>query len=190
MQFDIEAFNALPKDLCKSDYIDILLFLIHEKPAVRLGKNTDATYKRIANWCDMFGFASIISLAGYMYLSKWWVWAKLVQLVDDSHREHAELLGILLGYPRCCCKKIRKIGEQNIDEYEKALYVGKFTPPYNLIDCSTYVQGFSLISHVPCCNTCCKSLKIAQKALAVITQYRDSSCMQRWGKWIMDDNCF
>lgn len=182
-RFDIKAFEALPIDLKNNDYIDLLLFLIQQKPNIRLGKNSLKAYNAMKKWCYRFGYKFIISSSGYMYISRKLLLAKLTQLVDDSLLEHSEILGLLLGYPKCCRKKIKTIGENNIDEYEKHLCNRGFTKPYNLIDCSPYTKGYALISHVPCCNNCDESLKIAKSALKIIRQYKSYPCMRRWSMY-------
>ena len=182
-RFDIKAFEALPVDLKNNDYIDLLLFLIQQKPNIRLGKNTFKVYNSMKKWCNKFGYKFIISSSGYMYISRKLLLAKLTQLVDDSLLEHSEILGLLLGYPQCCRKKIKTIGENNIDEYEKQLCKHGFTKPYHLINSSSYTKGYALISHVPCCNNCNESLRIAKKALKIIRQYKSYPWMRRWSMY-------
>lgn len=179
-KFNIKIFEALPTDLRNNDYIDLLLFLIRQKPSIRLGKNTAKAYGNMKRWCNKYGYKFIISSSGYMYISKQLWLAKLTQLVDDSLSEHTGLLGLLLGYPKCCRKKIKAIGESNIDEYEQQLCNQVFTGDYHLIDCSLYTKGYALISHVPCCNNCDESLKIAKSTLKIIRQYKSYPCMKRW----------
>lgn len=181
--FNIKAFEDLPTDLKNNDYTDLLLFLISLKPNIRLGKNSKAAYNNMKKWCVKYRFKFIISSSGYMYISRHIAFAKLTQIVDDSLFEHSEMLGILLGYPKCCRKKIKTIGEQNIDAYEKKLCKNGFSKSYHLIDSSSYIKGYALISHVPCCNNCSESLMIAKKALRVIRQYKSHPCMRRWSMY-------
>lgn|GEM_PF-1592108 len=178
--FDIDSFNSLPDNLKNNDYIDMLLFLIHLKPNVRLGKNHVTAYNNMKKWCRTNGYKYIISSSGYMYISRLFISAKITQIVDDSMWKHSDLLGTLLGYPKCCRRKIKEIGEQNIDEYERRLCSNGFKKPYHLINSSTYTKGYALISHVPCCNNCKESLLIARQALRVINYYKEYPCMKRW----------
>lgn len=182
-EFDINAFEALPDNLKNNDYIDLLLFLLSLKPNVRLGKNSEAAYNNMKKWCNKFHFKFIISSSGYMYISKRLPLAKLTQFVDDALWEHSEILGLLLGYPKCCRKKIKLIGEENIDKYEKKLCDKGFSKPFHIINCSSYTKGYALISHVPCCNRCRESLIIAKKALSVIRKYKAYPCMKRWSMY-------
>lgn len=182
----ISAFNKLPEDLKKSDYIDMLLFLIDLKPCVRLGNNNYAVYDRMKSWCNSNGFSYVVSSERLMYIAKSKLLARITQLVDDSCVEHSYLLGYLLGYPNCCCKKISSIGENRIDSYEKELCENEeFRPPFDIINPTGYHEGYSLISHVPCCSTCEKSLKIAKRVMNVIFDYQNNYKMNIWKeKWL------
>lgn len=89
--FDIDSFNSLPDNLKNNDYIDMLLFLIHLKPNVRLGKNHVTAYNNMKKWCRTNGYKYIISSSGYMYISRLFISAK-------SHK----LLMIQCGNIRIC----------------------------------------------------------------------------------------
>jgi hypothetical protein len=188
--FDINAFDNLPNSLKKSDYTDMLLFLINLKPCVRLGSNNDAVYNSMKRWCESNGFSYVVSSEHLMYISKTKLLAKITQVVDDSVFKHSYVLGRLLGYPRCCCKKISSVGENEIDLYEKTLCENeKFIPPFDIINPIGYKEGYSLIAHVPCCSTCKRSLKIARRAKRIIFDNQKNPNMDIWkGYWIKSDN--
>lgn len=95
--FDIDSFNSLPDNLKNNDYIDMLLFLIHLKPNVRLGKNHVTAYNNMKKWCRTNGYKYIISSSGYMYISRLFISAKITQIVDDSMWKHSDLLGTYLA---------------------------------------------------------------------------------------------
>ena len=185
--FKIDGFASLPECLKQSDYIDLLLFLMHEKPSVRLGKNDAFSYNQMKKWCRKNKFRYVISNDGYMYISKYYTIAKIVQLVDDSSYNHSYILGLLLGYPKCCRKAIMKIGELNIDKYESILCKKKFIGDYRLIDPSLYTKGCALISHVPCSTHCKESLIIAKKAFHIINYYHHYQCMERWNVFMKSE---
>lgn len=183
--FNIEAFSSLPKGLKNSDYVDILLFLSGSKRAIRLGENTDKIYEKMHNWCKKFKYKSKISRSGLMYISNHLWLATLVNVVDNSVFPHAYVLGCLLGYPSCCSKRIAKLGENSIDQWEKELVTsGNFRKDYLLINPADYLLGTSLISHVPCSCQCNKSLEIAKNSLKIIKMYKDYDCIKRWQKWL------
>ena len=177
----LKMFEELPKDLKPADYIDLLLFLLKEKPCVRLGNNSLRTYKNVAIWCENNDIDYIISKEGFMYISFSWLCANITQIVDDSVFNHTYLLGKLLGYPTCCSKKIANIGETNIDSYERHLISNcKFLKPYDLISPKGYLEGYSLISHIPCCTTCKESLRIAEKVYNVININQNNPMFEKW----------
>lgn len=180
-KFSIKAFEGLPADLKPSDYVDMLLFLGLCKPVVRLGQNNFMLYRKMNAWCKKYSFKSYVSRAGYMYISKKMFLSYFASIVDDLPFPHEYLLGNLLGYPKCCVKKISTLGESNIDKWESLEFgddrlVGK----YKLIDPKLYRKGTALVSHVPCCNTCAESLHLAKAAQRIVITYRNYECMQRW----------
>ena len=185
MFFNSVAYASLPQTLKSSDYVDLLLLLVGEKNAVRLGANTFDVYEEMCNWCKQTSYRYIISKSGLMYISRYLWLARIVSIVDNSLLPHEFLLGRLLGYPACCSKKIASLGEQSIDQWESELVeYGHFNGDYSLIDPSGYIEGTSLISHIPCSCNCVKSLKIAKSALRVIKEYSDNESFYRWKKWL------
>ena len=185
MTHSVEAFDLLPNSLKKSDYVDLLLFLIKEKKAVRLGANSIETYNEMSHWCKQEKYKYVISSSGLMYIAKHSWLAQLVRIVDDATFPHAFLLGKLLGYPSCCSIKAHRLGEQLIDKWENDLVQsGEFVGEYRLINPSGYLQGTSLISHVPCKCSCRKSLRIAKKMLYVIRQNSEKDSFSRWKMWM------
>ena len=183
---NIEAFEALPKFLRPSDYIDFLLFLMKEKPCLRLGKNSEAIYNSVIEWCKKFNYKWLVSEEGYMYISQNRILTFITRMVDDSVREHSYLLGKLLGYPKCCSKKIATIGEAHIDEYEQLLIAqSEFSGDYSIINPEGYIAGYALISHVPCCGKCKKSLRQAKKVYRVILENQNNRAFSNWLRWLI-----
>lgn len=190
--FKLEAFESLPQTLKPSDYVDFLLFFIGEKSCVRLGFNEDCIYKDMIRWCKDNRLSYVVSKAGFMYISKRQPLAWFAKIVDDSTLNHTFLFGKILRYPTCCSKKVASIGECGIDEYEKSLIQNNvFQFPYHIINPEGYVNGYSLISHIPCCVSCKKSLKIAIKAYEIIEKNSENPAFYRWtNHWlhkIMED---
>lgn len=179
--FNLKAFETLPQNLKPSDYVDILLFLAHEKPCIRLGYNHQSVYQNMLAWCKENKLASIVSEAGFMYISKNFFLALIAKIADDSTLNHAYIFGKILGYPTCCSRRIAEIGESKIDEYEKELVSNSdFQEPYNKIDPKGYIEGYSLISHIPCCETCRKSLEKANSTYEVILKYKEHPSFEKW----------
>ncbi|WP_035277437.1 hypothetical protein [Desulforegula conservatrix] len=182
--FPIKKFETLPSDLNKSNYIDFLLLLANLKPALRIKIDRNLTKHELNTWCteNHFGFSS--NEGGYICVAVDKDTADLVQKTDDSYEPHEYKLGLLLGYPTCCCKNISTIGEKFIDEWEGELIKNyTFEGEFELINPKGYGAGFSLISHVPCSPVCKPSLNIAQKSLQIITFYKFNKHFSHWKYW-------
>lgn len=179
--FNLKAFECLPTTLKPSDYVDLLLFLAHEKPCLRLGYNQPDVYLEMITWCREHNLSYVVSQAGFMYISKYFVLAYIAKVIDDSTLSHTYIFGRILGYPSCCSKHIAMIGERNIDYFEKQFVSNSdFHPPYNIINPKGYIEGYSLISHIPCCTTCKKSLKKASNIYNIILKYSEHPAFSRW----------
>lgn len=180
-KFNLAEFETLPITLRPSDYIDFLLFCMHEKRCVRLGQNEGMVYHEMTLWCQKHNLAYIVSESGFMYVAKSKLLAWLAKCTDDSLTNHTYLFGRILGYPGCCSKKLAEIGENEIDSFERELVLqNRFVSPFDLINPEGYVKGYALISHIPCCCDCKKSLKLAQKAYQVITEHKNHPAFARW----------
>lgn len=183
--FLLPEFEALPANLRPSDYVDMLLFLSHNKPTVRLGLNSEAAYQSMADWCTMHHFNYCISQANYMYISTSHYLANLTRIIDDATFPHEFILGILLGYPSCCARKASLVGEINLDQWEQEQYsLFDAQASLQLINPTKYLSGASLIAHIPCSTNCKKSLRIAKKTLSVISQNKASPYFNRWKQWV------
>jgi hypothetical protein len=153
----------------KSSKVDILLFLLGIKPCVRsqfIPNNADL----IVNWCHKFGLYIIIYSNYNFIFSYSKELNEEVFTTDIQKNQHEIKLGILLGYPLCCCNKIQNIGEKNIDSYETNFNYAHKNNGHPLLDISTYYDGIALISHVPCIAHCLNSIQIATKALSSLLQ--------------------
>ena len=179
--FNLKAFENLPTTLKPSDYVDFLLFLAHEKPCLRLGYNQTDVYLEMIAWCKTHKLAYVVSEAGFMYISKYFPLAYIAKVVDDSTISHTYIFGKILGYPSCCSKRIATIGESNIDKFKKEFVSSSdFRAPYHIINPEGYIDGYSLISHIPCCATCKRSLKKASATYKVILKYGDRPAFSKW----------
>lgn len=182
--FNLEAFESLPKTLKPSDYVDFLLFLAHEKPCLRLGYNQLDVFLEMITWCKAHKLSYVVSDAGFMYIAKYFALAYIARVIDDSTMSHTYILGKILGYPSCCSKRMAAIGESNIDDFEKEFVSNSsFQAPYHIINPEGYVDGYSLISHIPCCTTCKWSLKKASIVYKVILEHNDRPAFSKWKEY-------
>lgn len=161
--------------------VDVIQFLFGLKPCVRtVIKDSQQEIEPFKKWCRQNNFCWHVDQENFIYFS---MNPKLLQQVihaDHSNQKHEELLGNLLGYPECCCKKIAEIGEENIDAFEKYLCQKMFLNSYKLTNPKNYKYGKSYISHVPCSTTCFNSLLIAQKMQKLLLNYKDHHLFSGW----------
>jgi hypothetical protein len=188
MNFKIEPFERLPQGLSPSAYVDFFLFIAGLKPSLRIFINDLNLINQINQWCNENSVFFLSNKDGYVCIAKNRDEVKILQATDDSIQPHEYKLGLLLGYPSCCCKKIAKIGEKNIDNWESLLIKkSTFKGQFKLIDIAGYRNGSSLISHIPCSTECEKSLYIAKKSLAIISNYRRNHHFNQWQCWLKYD---
>jgi len=179
----IEAFEDLPDNLCKSNYIDFLLFLSNMKPSLRVKILGDALRFKMIDWCEKYRFNYLPDRDEYFLIAKSRRILLLLHETDNSDKPHEYRLGLLLGYPKCCSKKISIIGEANIDLYENTVIKHqKFEGDFKWINPKAYKNGCALISHLPCNPQCQASLKIALNALSIVSHNRENKHFWIWEK--------
>lgn len=185
LAFPIRAFEELPPSLPPSSYIDFLLLLGGLKPTIRLYVIEARTQHAIEFWGEEYGYASAANPFGYIYIAKTQDAALRLRELDDSPEAHEFELGLLLGYPQCCCRRAAEIGESNLDEWEATISQDaafRRAPNY-LIDPCGYTEGASLISHIPCSVQCKASLSIARATLRIVLYQKNSHYFCRWSRW-------
>ncbi len=188
-RFPVEIFETLPEFLKPSGFIDFLLFLGALKPSLRVAVVQQQERMKLENWCSEHDFASVSSDVGYVYVAHEQKMAQRLQDVDDDPEPHEYELGLLLGYPECCCRHVAGIGEFNIDKWESDLsHSVKYGGRFELIDPCGYSEGYSLISHIPCSTACNPSLSIAEAALQIVLHHKTSLQFHRWRRW-MSTSC-
>ena len=192
LAFPLRAFEALPQDLPPSSYIDCLLLLAGLKPTVRLHVTEPRAQHAIEFWCAEPGYASASHPSGYTYIAKTQDAVMRLQELDDSHEAHEYELGLLLGYPPCCCRKAAEVGETNLDKWEESMSQdAAFRRTQNcLIDPRGYTEGSALISHIPCSAQCEASLSIARAALRIILSQKANLHFRRWSRWCYLSDAF
>lgn len=144
---------------------DMLQMAAHCRGCVRLRPLHEAALDAIARW----GRAEGLEVAydkEYLFLSFDRGTALLALRADQSPSPHETELGTFLGYPVCCTRAVASRGEEGIDE--AALQAGTWTleSAFRLIDISGYLEGLSLLSHVPCSRRCGPSAAMAGQAAA------------------------
>jgi len=153
--------RALPPWLSASAGTDLTQLLAGAKPAARLvaGCRTRDTRR----WARRHGLFASFDRAGYIVLSRNAATARRVLQLDGRPGRHTAGLGVLLGYPRCCCRAAARVGDEGIDRLHSRLAKRRFPGCFKLIDPSCYQVGGSVLSHVPCSPVCRASLAIARR---------------------------
>lgn len=177
------AFMALPHELLPmSAKVDFLHLLGLEKPAVRTNVPEQAT-PALRRWCLRYGYGWDADEEGYCCVASSVELARKVLEVDRRIEPHETELGLLLGYPRCCCEAIARVGESGIDDRAAEVARWPFRDRFRLIDPSGYRQGASLICHLPCRADCAASLEIAQRAVRFLQPRLSEPAFVWWRRW-------
>lgn len=178
------AFAALPHELLPlSAKVDFLHLLGVEKPAVRTNV-PEPTIPALRRWCAHHGYGWDADEEGYCCVASSVELARKVLEVDRRVEPHETELGLLLGYPRCCCQAIARVGESGIDDWAAVVARWPFQGPFRLIDPSGYRQGASLICHLPCRADCAASLDVAERALKFLRPRLVEPAFASWLRWV------
>lgn len=181
----IQQLRSLPREvLPASANVDFLHFVACDKPAIRTRVQESHAETKVADWCKQYNFAFQIDNDGYLCVAHDAETARLILSVDQSAEPHEKCLGILLGYPTCCCDFIANIGEANIDLLAEEIATWSFAAPFHRINPARYLDGRALICHLPCSPNCLASLQLAEKALNFIFLNAEEAILKPWLVWI------
>lgn len=176
-------FRALPHDLLPaSTRVDFLHLLAVGKPALRV-KVAELVLQPLRRWSAAYGYGYAVDDDGYCCVATSEVLARHVLEVDRRVEPHEVELGLLLGYPRCCCEMIAQVGESRIDEQVVVVAGWDFEGPFRLIDPSGYRRGASLVCHLPCTPTCKASLRLARRAARFLRRRLSEGDFVTWSGW-------
>lgn len=161
--------------------VDMILFLLNLKKCMRTRiRQESIDMEPLIAWSTQFNLSIKLMKTGFLYIaSDKKLMDELIE-IDLSLESHEKSLGILLGYPNCCCDKISQVGENGIDDFEVWLVTQLFKTPFQLINPLKYRQGKAFISHVPCSTICIESLKIAQNVAQFVFTNREEKVLQPW----------
>jgi hypothetical protein len=176
-------FVALPRDkLLASAWVDFLHLVALDKPAVRI-KVPELGLHDLAHWCTQYGYEWSSDAEGFYCVARNRRIADRVLEVDQGTEPHELDLGMLLGYPSCCCEAVAEVGESRIDEYAMAAAKWEFQGRFQLIDPAGYAHGASLICHLPCSPSCEASLNIAIRAAEFLRGRLEHPAFASWMRW-------
>jgi len=181
----LQALRSLPREvLPASAAVDFLHLLACGKPAVRTQIQETNNLTKVAAWCEQYGFAFQSDDEGYICVARDAELARMILLVDQSVEPHEWRLGKLLGYPSCCCNFIAVAGETNIDAIATKITTWSFVGRFRCINPSGYLEGKSLICHLPCSSECGASLQIAEEVLSFIKVNLCEPILSPWLIWL------
>lgn len=176
----VDLLRSVPWDgLPSSALVDLLLFSIGEKPAVRLRPHNAEGIARLVSWCVSAGLFSATDSDGYACVARSQINADQVIDIDRRFEPHEYDLGLALGYPECCCRAIASLGEGRIDGQADQAARWQYQGRFRRINPKGYCEGLSLISHVPCCPQCRSSLAIANQARAFVLAHPQEPVLRR-----------
>ena len=158
------------------------------KSAFRCRLTDPSLFPLLKPWCKQHGLAVRVDRDGFVCVAKTIELATRLLEVDRSPQPHERILGLLLGYPLCCAEFVADAGESNIDALAAEIRQWAFAGEYRLIDPSSYLDGASLICHLPCSPRCSASLAIARGALLFAKRHRFEAGFERWSNWLCVHN--
>ncbi|GIK65855.1 MAG: hypothetical protein BroJett018_36490 [Chloroflexota bacterium] len=181
----IRLFESLPLNtLPPSAAVDFLHLLFFDKPALRTCLANKEAFPLLTNWCIKNDFSIQYDEEGYVCIAKTQQMARLILLVDRSERSHEYIFGKLLGYPECCCQFAAYIGEGRLNEMETEVSLWHFPKKFRIINPTAYLEGKSLICHLPCSTQCLPSFVSADKVLTFLRENRTEVAFQQWSSWL------
>lgn len=161
--------------------VDLTQFIAQIKPAIRTKLLCKAYASELIQLIHSYGWYFAGDGEGYVVIAREKNLPKMIMDVDQSNQPHENQLGLLLGYPSCCCRFVsERGGENNIDELASKRKKIEFKGEYTLIDVSHYLEGISLLSHVPCSYQCFPSLRIAKEMKNFIHQHKECESFSLW----------
>ena len=174
------------EELPESAKVDLFMLVVGIKPAARFLLKTSSSQFLLK---QNFRFLNVQKSHGATYISKSKRYTEKLILSDNSSNCHERKFGKLLGYPICCCTKVKLIFENNIDTYENVFL--KSCSKGALLDTRLYRQGIALISHVPCNAQCVHSVRMAEKTLFTLNNMKGPKSFELWKNKVLnyfDDN--
>ena len=153
---------TLPPCLPPSARVDILHVSAGTRPVARLRVQNAESISEVVAWARRCGLYSLCDEDGFVAVSFCPSRVRRVMTVDRSPEQHARSLGLMLGYPWCCCRAAERIGEDQLDAWAKLMSNQHYVGIFGIINPDGYELGVTLVSHIPCSSRCVLSLKMAK----------------------------
>lgn len=173
---------AIPLDcLPRSSLVDALHLAASLKAVLRTRLLGGADWAVVSAWGAAHGLIGACDEDGYVFVGRAESVVREAMALDTSPEPHEVPLGLLLGYPPCCCQAIADVKEANIDAFAERARQWAFPGEFSLIDPGGYAEGRALICHLPCSPSCTASLTLAKRALAFLNENPELLAMGTWG---------
>src|SRR4051812_961213 len=126
----INALRAFPWTAApQSAVVDVVCHYAAKKPAVRMRANDFGGVEAITRWSRAHDVECVSDYDRFLCFSSTPGLAEEIMRVDQSNEKHERALGLLLGYPACCCDAVSQVGESEIDNFAAAVANWRFDSP-------------------------------------------------------------
>ena len=171
--------------LPESAKVDITQFIAGLKPAVRTKLTTNSCATKLVRIISSLNWYYALDDDGYLVIARDKNLPHIIMEVDQSISNHEEDLGLLLGYPLCCCCYVSKIvGEECIDNISSARAYYLYNKHNKFLDVTNYLDGISLLSHLPCSLYCLASFELSLRMKNFIENHIECEFFSLWGQKI------
>lgn len=149
-----------------SAMVDLHQATLDLRPAFRTEIQGVISDAEVGRWARLRGLYFCRDRDNFVVFSKRPELVRRVLAIDQTAGEHTVWLGQWLGYPSCCARTARRVGETHLDAWSEQVsrrrHVGNFVRTM----VSGYAAGRALISHIPCSPHCSASLRMATQLLS------------------------
>lgn len=154
-----------PNWLKPSSMVDLYQVTLNVRPAFRTEVQGEVRDAEIGRWARLKGLYFCRDRDNFVVFSKRSVLVRRLLAIDQTVGDHTVWLGQWLGYPRCCARIARRVGEMHLDDWSEQISMRRHVGNFSLTSVSHYTAGRALISHVPCSAHCRASLHMATQVL-------------------------
>jgi hypothetical protein len=157
--------QSLPSWLKPSASVDLAQLYFGIRPAMRTELQRPASDAAIQRWTRRFRLFPLLDKDRFLVISRSAALSRRVLALDRRPGDHTYALGLMLGYPRCCCRAAAQVGDEALDAWSETRSKNAFYGRFKAINPHGYRDGRALISHIPCSARCLASLQMADALL-------------------------
>jgi hypothetical protein len=157
--------QSLPYWLKPSAAVDLAQLRYGIRPAMRTELQRPTSDATVQRWAGRFRAFPLLDKDRFLVVSRSPGLSRRVLDLDRRPGDHTYALGLMLGYPRCCCRAAAQVGDEALDAWSETRSKNAFHGRFKAIDPRGYRDGRALISHIPCSARCLPSLQMADALL-------------------------